>query len=109
MLELTEITDIIRVSDATIRAKCGEGAEAYALANLLISLKRQTQRQAIAVLTESGAGASGGGEAGGGGGYGGQVDMGDAYSRMGAGQASKHGAYVGMTPSALLRTMQGLR
>jgi hypothetical protein len=104
MLGLSEITDIMSVPDATIREKCGDGAEGHELANLLINLKRETQRQAIAALTGSGAGASGGG---GGGGDGGPVDMGDAYGRMGGGP--NHGAYGGMTPRALLRTMEGLR
>jgi hypothetical protein len=106
MLGLTEMTDIIRMPDATIRDKCGQGEEAYQLANLLISLKKQTQRDAIAALSGSGSGAAGGGA---GGGSGGQVDMQDAHNRMGGGQPPAYGGYGGMPARALLQTMQALR
>ena len=101
MLGLAEITEIIGVSDATIREKCGEDAQGRQLATLLIALKRETQRQAIAALV--------GGDAGGaGGGSGGQLDVQDAHNRMGG--HPNHASYKpGDAPRALLRTMQGLR
>ncbi len=58
MLGLEEITDIISMPDATIREKCGEGEEASKLADGLIKLKRETQRQLIVALLGSEAGAS---------------------------------------------------
>jgi len=89
MLGLEEITDIIRVPDATIREKCGEGEEAYRLANLLISLKKETQWQAIAALGGSEAGAAGAAGAAGSGTY---NDDEERHRRMAAGPVTRYGA-----------------
>ncbi len=47
VLELRHIRELIVTSDEVIRARCADSAE---LASLLVALKRETQRQAIAAL-----------------------------------------------------------
>ena len=47
VLGLRHIRELIVTSDEAIRARCVDSAE---LASLLVALKRETQRQAIAAL-----------------------------------------------------------
>jgi hypothetical protein len=78
MLGLEEITDIIRVPDATIHEKCGECEE---LANELIKVKRETQRQVIAALRKSEAGAATSG-----------TGVEEMYNKMNGGPVTRYGA-----------------